>query len=42
MQSIKERILNPGSNTPVPYYEQELKDSIKIIEQLYVLLNPVP
>ena len=41
LKSIKDRILNPGShNTSMPYYEQELKDAIQIIEQLYILLNP--
>jgi len=43
LKSIKDRILNPGShNTSMPYYEQELKDAIQIIEQLYALLNVAP
>ncbi|MDH6312377.1 AAA15 family ATPase/GTPase [Parabacteroides sp. PFB2-10] len=43
LRSIKDRILNPGSHrTSMPYYEQELKDAIQIVEQLYVLLNPAP
>lgn len=41
LNSIKDRILNPGShNTSMPFYEQELKDAIQIIEQLTALLNP--
>lgn len=41
--SIKRRILNPGSHgNSMPYYEQELKDAILIVEQLYGLLNPTP
>lgn len=40
---IKDRILNPHSHgTFMPCYESELKDAIKIIEELHVLLNPNP
>jgi ABC-type dipeptide/oligopeptide/nickel transport system ATPase subunit len=40
LESIKKRILNPGSHgNSMPYYEQELKEAIKIVEQLYQLLN---
>jgi AAA15 family ATPase/GTPase len=43
LNTIKNRILNPGSHrTPTPYYEQELKDAIQVVEQLYALLNPTP
>lgn len=41
LDSIKRRILNPGSHgNSMPYYEQELKEAIEIVEQLYALLNP--
>ncbi len=43
LKTIKDRILNPGSHrTSMPYYEQELKDAIQIVEQLHTLLNPTP
>lgn len=43
LDSIKKRILNPGSHgNSMPYYEQELKDAIIVVEQLYELLNPTP
>jgi len=41
LQSIKDRVLNPLSHgTPMPYYEQELKDAIQVVEQMHILLNP--
>lgn len=40
LNSIKKRILNPGSHgNSMPYYEQELKEAIGIVEQMYILLN---
>jgi recombinational DNA repair ATPase RecF len=41
LESIKYRILNPGSHgNSMPFYSQELKEAIEIVEQLYSLLNP--
>ena len=41
LNSIKKRILNPGSHgNSMPYYEQELKEAIEIVEKMYILLNP--
>lgn len=41
LDNIKRRILNPGSHgNSMPYYEQELKEAIEIVEQIYILLNP--
>ena len=40
LNSIKKRILNPGSHgNSMPYYEQELKEAIEIVEKMYILLN---
>lgn len=40
LDSIKRRILNPGSHgNSMPYYQQELKEAIEIVESLYQLLN---
>ncbi|MDR1881875.1 MAG: AAA family ATPase [Prevotella sp.] len=41
LESIKYRILNPGSHgNSMPFYSQELKEAIEIVEKLYLLLNP--
>lgn len=41
LQSIKDRILNPGSHGNVmPFYSQELQETIKMIEELHKLLTP--
>jgi hypothetical protein len=40
LQSIKDRILNPGSHgNSMPFYSLELKGAIEIVEKLYLLLN---
>lgn len=40
LRSIKDRILNPLSHgNSMPYYEQELKEAIQIVEKLHELLN---